>query len=383
MAPAVLRSLHRRAPWLVLGLVLFIASPGMAQFPVPSVDEPAPGQVFNAAVHPFSMNGTTEVTHKVPLLEVFTATWCPPCNPSHGAIERLMAEQSPGLGQGNNSTDPVDLALLSYHPFPDVGGEDPFGIPEGHNRLTMKHNAFWFPSAYVDGVLEDAPQTRSMAVDVGMEETLYNSYRNLVSSARVNDPPFLLIVESERVERAPATWEVTVRLEATRTIETPLLMQGVLWEDHVLYPGSNGVDRHRMVVRDMAPVAHQPGPLGPGDVWEETVRLVAPPALDPAKAGATVIIEAEWGTERDERAGLFFSFAVLVAGGSAVVAAWQMNTKKRSRQKGRSAGGSLVGPVDDRSVDDDPGEDKPGEDDAAGRSPSRGPAAVDEEGKTE
>lgn len=326
------------AVWVAL---LLFSTVGAGQgFFIPSADTPDEGQVLNTAIHPFHRNETTVVEDKVPLLEMFTASWCPPCAPADRAIERLMAEKSPGLRAGafaNQSHDEIQLALLSYHPFPDVGGEDPFGIPEGHNRLSEKHDVFWFPSAYVDGVLEDAPQTRETAVDVGLEETLYNSYRNLISSAEGNDPPFTLSVQTEQISTEPPEWEVHVRVEATRGITTPLFMQGTLWEDHVHFPGSSGVENHRMVVRAMAPQALAPDGLAAGEIWEETLRLTAPPAVDPAKAGAAVIIEAQWGRERDERAGLFFGFALFVAIGSVATAAWQINTKSRRRQHGKTA----------------------------------------------
>ncbi len=328
------RAKIRAAAWAVAlcaGILFSSGAVGKNLF-VPSADDPVEGQILNTAVHPFSRNNTTVVEEKIPILEMFTATWCPPCAPADRAIERLMAEKSPGLrAGGNGSDDAIDLALLSYHPFPDVGGEDPFGIPEGHNRLSEKHDVFWFPSAYVDGVLEDAPQTRDLAVDVGMEETLYNSYRNLISSAEGNDPPFILSIETEQIGFEPPEWGVHVRVEAKRAIETPLFMQGALWEDHVQFAGSNEIEDHRMVVRAMAPQAFAPDGLEAGEVWEETLHVTAPPAVDPDQAGVTVLIETQWGSERDDRAGFFFGFALFVAVGSVATAAWQINAKSRRR----------------------------------------------------
>ncbi len=335
-----------RAGALALLVVLVLPLPIAGQdLEVAPADSPAPGQVLNVAVHPFDTEGPTIVQDKVPLLEVFTATWCPPCQPSHNAVERLMDEHSPGLGVNNNASDaPVRLGLLSYHPFPDIGQEDPFGIPEGHNRLEQKHGVFWFPSAIVDGVLEDAPETRSNAVDVGMEDVFYNSYTDMIRSTQDNDPPFVLSVHSERVEEDPATWDVTVRVEATRPIENPLSMQGVLWEDHKQFAGSNGVERHRMIVRAMASEASSPERLAEGEVWEETLRLVAPAAVDAQQAGVSVIVEAPWGEERDERAVWFFGLALFVMGGTAVTAGWQIHAQNRRRGAQNARGGEAQEP---------------------------------------
>jgi hypothetical protein len=327
--PTARRRLGAQAA-LILLVALSLSLGTHAQVSVPSADDPAPGQVLNVAVHPFSNENETLVEHKIPLMEVFTATWCPPCRPAHGATERLMAERSPSLGSGGGIEDPVRLGLLSYHPFPDVGGEDPFGIPEGHNRLAQKHNVFWFPSAYFDGILEDAPQTRTMSVDVGLEDILYNSYKGLIERAETTDPPFVLSVQSQQADEA-LTWDIEMSLTATRSIDMPLFVQGVLWEDHVHFPGSSEVDIHRMVVRAMSPTAEAPASLEAGETWSHSFTLTAPRAVDPERAGVTLIVEAPWGEERDERAGWFFAFALFVAGGTAVTAAWQVRSKEKKR----------------------------------------------------
>lgn len=285
----------------------------------------APGQVLATSVHPFATGATQTTNGSVPLLELFTATWCPPCAPADHAVDRLLREDSAARAAVNQSLAP-QLAVLAYHPVPDPGAEDPFGIPAGMTRMERKYEAFWFPSMYVNGVFEDAATTRSMDVDAAMEEATYNGYKKLIRQA--NAIPYLFGLTTN-LSFENGTMSVVARMSAHAHVDDPLYVQIAIWEDHLAFPGSNGVDEHRMVVRALLDRQYKPDGAQPGDEWLARWDVVLPKGINLDNAGVTVFVETAWEFTPKDQAGAMMSFALAssAAVGVAVFAATRKGRK--------------------------------------------------------
>lgn len=296
-----------------------------------------PGQVMATATHPFADPAPRTTSERVPLLEVFTATWCPPCAPADRALERLLDEMSPGLSKGaagndTNATDDdrIDLSVLAFHPFPDPEGEDPYGIPEGHARMRTKYDAFWFPTVWIDGHLEDGPTTRSVEVAAGMEEVHYQSYKGLIGQALEVPPVFEVTTEWTHDAR---NLTVHVHLEALALAEGPFLVRGALWEDHLRFAGANGIEDHRMTVRSLTSTQVVPA-LAPGESTTLTWKLRVPAHMEFDASGATFFVETPIARDDAVTPAMVMAFAAGV-GGVAAVAVFALRTHERKERRDR------------------------------------------------
>lgn len=296
---------------------------------------PEPGQVLATAVHPFDDPEPRRTEDRVPLLEVFTATWCPPCAPADRALERIMDDMSPGLAKGpgeNGSTDGdrIDLALLAYHPFPDPEGLDPFGIPEGHARMRAKYDAFWFPTVLVDGHLEDGPTTRSIDVQAGIEEVHHQSYRGLIEQARAVPPVFTL--ETDWVQDG-GNLTVSVHVEAVAHAEGPFLVRGAFWEDHLHHRGQNGIEDHRMTVRAMTGTQVVPR-LAPGEETTLTWDLRIPANIAFDGSGITFFVETPMPDEETVTPAMIMTYAIGI-GVAAVLLVFGLRRYERQARRAK------------------------------------------------
>lgn len=295
------------------------------------------GRILQSAAVRLDADGPRTTVDKVPLLEMYTATWCAPCGPADRAVERLLDEQggavaeisSDGNGTDGNGTDGngmeanptarAELHVLAYHPWPDIAGDDPFGVPEGNDRMRTKYDATWFPTTVVDGVFVDRPQTRSTDVSEGMEGVFYRSYQRLAEDARAQPSPGTLEVESV-LEGSNAT--IKVRFTPTTTVPGPLVLTGALWEDPIPYAAANGVDTLRMTVRTMLPKATDADGRTTDVPWTVTWSVPLPEGADPSTHGVTVFVETGWAAgPEDATLGTLLLFTGGIAVATATVAA--------------------------------------------------------------
>jgi thiol-disulfide isomerase/thioredoxin len=248
---------------LALCLLLVAASGSLSAQPIPAQPERlplAPGEVLNAALLMFSNPDVAQPEGRVVLAEDYTATWCPPCADADGALTRLLDERSPAFRAANVTEEPSRLALLQMHPWPDLGrvgnDADPFGVPEGSDRMQEKYGAFWFPTTVFDGVLRDEPDPGNVTTVAGGVEAKYATYR--------------LALETRLAIPAAAEVSVTGDLAAVTVTIVPnarvgardLVAYVALAEDHVPYAGSNGVADHRFTLRALLEPETWRGPEG-------------------------------------------------------------------------------------------------------------------------
>jgi hypothetical protein len=184
---------------------------------------------------------------RLALVELFTATWCPPCLPGGLALEAVA--------------DMDEVAVLAYHTVED----DPFGTAATEQRLEL-YDVTGFPTFFVNGGsrLEGASSQSGTA----------EQYRQLIAA----NPP----AEGVGVRVAApavATGSATLAAQATGALPegNGWELRLVLYEDHRYWYGwdgegnsSNGMRLHRWTVRAIA----EPEPLS-AEAVNRTVALDA------------------------------------------------------------------------------------------------------------
>ncbi|MBW3581683.1 MAG: hypothetical protein KY455_01160 [Euryarchaeota archaeon] len=288
-------------------IVLFVAllvpwSPAAGQT---VVHDPERGEVLQSVMHKLLDTNRTVRADRVPLFEMWTATWCLPCAPADRAADRMLEVLDPAFLLGPNATGTHRLnesssekrengvAFVAYHPL-GVGrsfGNDPFGFPEGAARIREKYGDVWFPSVWVDGIFQETAENRANVAAEGLEDIHYETYRKIVSDAGKRESPLVLdvrtVVENETVR-------LEVRATARERIEGPLVLTGVLWEDGLRHAGENGIDIHRMTAKAMFPREAHRGGLATNEAivaaWTTDIGLLK----EPGRSGVTVFVEQDW-----------------------------------------------------------------------------------------
>lgn len=299
------RPVARLRPLLLVVLFVALVVPWSPTTGQATVHEPQRGEVLQSVMHKLLDTNRTVRADRVPLFEMWTATWCLPCAPADRAADRMLEVLDPGFSLGENATGEHRLnesssekrengvAFVAYHPL-GVGrsfGNDPFGFPEGAARIREKYGDVWFPSVWVDGIFEDTAESRANVAAEGLEEIHYETYRQIVSDAGKRPSPLVLDVRTVVEE---TTVRVEVRATARERIEGPLVLTGVLWEDGLRHSGENGVDVHRMTAKAMFPrESHRWGlDLNEAIVttWTTDLGLLK----DPGRSGVTIFVEEDW-----------------------------------------------------------------------------------------
>ncbi len=330
-------------------------------------DEPGTTRILQSISIPFAdlldnetdapSTWSIDAPDKTAVLETYTAAWCPPCGPADRAIARLAAERGfwpsathgPGKeptnetanqtsSQAANQTssqatpEPPELTVLAYHPWPDVTGNDPFGIPEGNDRMQTRYDATWFPTTVVDGHHLDRPASRTNAVAFDAESIYHASYDQLVDAA-LAEPTTVSIHVEPTYDEATNSFTFATTVTTTEAISETLHLVGVIWQDGVHHIGGNGVNEHHMIVRDMLPATVHPNELTSVDLWRADLRWDADDAA-PSDHGITLFVEIPPpATSRADGAHAF----ILGAGAVIVASTAILLYMGRKRQRGHEA----------------------------------------------
>jgi thiol-disulfide isomerase/thioredoxin len=222
----------------------------------------------NADESPEPMAGSTPRTV---LVEVFTATWCPPCTQADPALSRIADEY------------PHDEAVvLDWHPTSSLIGS-PVTTPRA-----QYYGWGYLPTVTVDGGGK-FPAGDLWTVGASSPDSAYDGY-TLDITTRSSQNTYLKInvttsLFSENVE-------VTARIEATDPVtDVNLFTYFVIYEDD-LYANDGPTlnSYHRHVVRDYT---IEPLSISNGEVKFSTKQFTMQPDWDPQRFGAAVFVQTD------------------------------------------------------------------------------------------
>lgn len=168
-------------------------------------------------------------TGKVLLAELFTGAECGPCQGADVAYDEL-AEYFP-----RNS-----LAILEYHV--NIPGPDPMTNPDTYNRYVYYGGSFGTPTAIIEGkeiITGGGP--RYLATN------RYNLYKYALSKYENQKPEVIL---SGKAIKNGDYIDVNLNLKGKPKNQKEVLHM-VLVEKSINYIGSNTIDKHKFVVRNM------------------------------------------------------------------------------------------------------------------------------------
>lgn len=210
------------------------------------------------------------------------------------ALAALAAFGPPAAGQAPEEAFPSGVAIVAWHPFPDLDaqagrGGDPFGIPAepgaARDRMGAYYGAEWFPTVRFDGVRES-----SYAKDASLDDArgFERTYREHVTARLAEDSPLVLTLASDGRDPVRVTLRIVPKVDVD---SARLAVRVALVEDGIAFSGGNGVDAHDHVARHaFAPSIV--GPLAAGEPVELAWNVTRP---DPARAYP----DARWGEELD------------------------------------------------------------------------------------
>jgi tetratricopeptide (TPR) repeat protein len=168
-------------------------------------------------------------TGKILLAELFTGAECGPCQGADVAYDEL-AEYYP-----RNS-----LAILEYHV--NIPGPDPMTNPDTYSRYVYYGGTFGTPTAIIEGkeiITGGGP--RYLALN------RYNLYKYALSKYENQKPE--IIISGKAVKYGN---EINVNLNMKgKTKEQKDVLHIALVEKSINYTGSNTIDRHKFVVRNL------------------------------------------------------------------------------------------------------------------------------------
>ncbi|OQY27829.1 MAG: hypothetical protein B6244_09245 [Candidatus Cloacimonetes bacterium 4572_55] len=149
--------------------------------------------------------------HRIVLTEMFTGTWCAPCNefadPAMDSLVHLYGSEQ--------------LLSVQYH----YGG-DPWDMSENHDRLTYYDGNTTFPLAFFDGGSET----------VSANETIFAEYHMHIESALAVDPQ----VGFELLSGSLAEEQISVRVKALANLSgMNLRLRGVITENNMAHNSHN------------------------------------------------------------------------------------------------------------------------------------------------
>jgi tetratricopeptide (TPR) repeat protein len=170
-----------------------------------------------------------KATGKVLLAELFTGAECGPCQSADAAYDEL-AEYYP-----RNS-----LAILEYHL--NIPGPDPMTNPDTYSRYVYYSGNFGTPTAIIEGkeiITGGGPHY--------LTSNRYNLYKYALSKYE-NEKPSVLI-SGKAVKNGN---EINVNLNFNwKTADKKDIIHLALVEKSITYTGSNTIDKHKFVVRNL------------------------------------------------------------------------------------------------------------------------------------
>lgn len=120
-----------------------------------------------------SIEVVDNMVQRIPLLEVFTSSTCPPCNPGNINIKNVMAEY--------NSNQYTFVKYQQYYP----GNGDPYFTMEGYTRHNY-YNINSVPRLEIDGQWDKNPNAPTYS------KSVFEQYLNIPSFLQINSYYWLL-----------------------------------------------------------------------------------------------------------------------------------------------------------------------------------------------
>jgi tetratricopeptide (TPR) repeat protein len=172
---------------------------------------------------------TSKSRGKVLLAELFTGAECGPCQSADVAFDKL-SEYFP-----RNS-----LAILEYHL--NIPGPDPMTNPNTFSRYMYYGGNFGTPTAIIEG--------KEMITGGGpkyLASNRFNLYKYALSKYENQNPE--VIISGKAVKKGK---DINVNLNLKGKTKNPnCVLHIALVEKSVSYTGSNTIDKHRFVVRNL------------------------------------------------------------------------------------------------------------------------------------
>jgi hypothetical protein len=164
-------------------------------------------------------------TKRVVLAEVYTGAWCHYCQFADGALQMV---------DSNYERD--EWVILSFH------YNDPMAFTDGDRRNSW-YGSFGYPTVFIDGV-----KKREGAGNIN---TAYNNYVTDYNARSAIRTQLKMTVEGG-IDGITGQGKVWVNMTAVDTPTlTNLKLHTVVFEDGIDYTGTNGVNPHDWVAREM------------------------------------------------------------------------------------------------------------------------------------
>jgi len=168
---------------------------------------------------------------RVVLLELFTSSGCPPCVAGDLALDRLLEEHSS-----------KELAVLAYHMH--AGSPDPMATWSSMARMRF-YETRGAPTFFVDGKKASEEGGNARKADA-----IHRKLQKKIEQQRGESSEISL--QASAIRRGD-TLDVEIRIRPAEVFESSegLVLHVALVERMLQYTGSNGIDHHPMVVRQV------------------------------------------------------------------------------------------------------------------------------------
>jgi len=220
------------------------------------------------------------ITTRSVLVELFTGTWCPPCQGAEGALDRL-ADEYPR----------TQLSILEWH------DGDSFDPPDGSGDDRWAYyvaTSGWFPSAWFDGM-----NTYIGGSSDPDSPTTYTDYKNNIDNALASPSRFTITVNGSLDDPVPG--QATVNANITQIDDTligNLHARFVVYEDHnySYYISGREYRLRHTVVKTLPEEALT---ITKGQSLEFTKTFAIDPAWEVEELGVVVFVQTDDKTPHD------------------------------------------------------------------------------------
>jgi len=223
------------------------------------------------------------MTTRSVLVELFTGTWCPPCQGAEGALDRLA-----------NEYPQTQLSILEYH------NGDVYTVP-GNDVREIYYGVSAVPTAVFDGI--DQYVGGSTNPD---DPTTYNAYKMRIDNRLLFMSPVTITLNGSF---GATTGSITANITTIESIPlgiSNVKARFVVYEDHNYTVFVSGREyRLRYTVVENLP--EEPITLITGQTLEFTKTFNLNPSWDLNKLGACVFIQADSSKEVLQTASLNLS----------------------------------------------------------------------------
>jgi thiol-disulfide isomerase/thioredoxin len=230
------------------------------------------GHELNADLPPEEPRSPAITTRSV-LVELFTGTWCPPCQGAEGALDRLADEYPRTL-----------LSILEYH------YNDPYQVPGNHpERALNYYGVTSWPTAFFDGIdsyIGGASNPNDTAVD--------DEYRMRIDN-RIPVPSEVSITLNGTLDMGTGIINANISaLDHIPPMLTNLKARFVVYEDHnYSYFTGSPPREYRLRYTVVENLPEEAITLTKEQSLEFTKTFAIDPTWDVNKLGAVVFVQAD------------------------------------------------------------------------------------------